>query len=268
MTTFSQRVKNIFEKKLKAQEGLTSDEEETNAQAAIDAKLAVAKTKASARSGQAVEDRTPEENAAIDKKLLSAKAAADKKRETAAQVAKIMAKKNEGVQKQARIKLDKEKTEVGATASNQSDDPRRSPSLSTMHNSPEGQTRRKAKIKASENIDDPREPYKRGGENEKEIGKAKSIDPRKRTPEQQANYERLRKKYQKARGGMDKPLQRRTEGKDWIGKAADSIEDRGTEGKCTPITKPGCTGRAKALAKTFKKIGRKRDKAIVSKEGK
>ena len=47
----------------------------------------------------------------------------------------------------------------------------------------------------------------------------------------------------------------------WIGKAAASIKRRGTEGKCTPITKPGCTGRAKALAKTFKKIAAKRKKS-------
>jgi len=33
---------------------------------------------------------------------------------------------------------------------------------------------------------------------------------------------------------------------------------RGTEGKCTPITKPGCTGKAKALAKTFKKMAKAR----------
>jgi hypothetical protein len=44
----------------------------------------------------------------------------------------------------------------------------------------------------------------------------------------------------------------------WIKKAAASIKRRGTKGKCTPITKPGCTGRAKALALTFKKIARKR----------
>lgn len=44
----------------------------------------------------------------------------------------------------------------------------------------------------------------------------------------------------------------------WIAKAAASIKRRGTKGKCTPITKPGCTGRAKALAKTFKKIARNR----------
>jgi hypothetical protein len=40
----------------------------------------------------------------------------------------------------------------------------------------------------------------------------------------------------------------------WIQKATASI----TEGKCTPITKPGCTGRAKALAKTFKKMAKAR----------
>ena len=44
----------------------------------------------------------------------------------------------------------------------------------------------------------------------------------------------------------------------WIQKATASIKKRGTAGKCTPITKPGCTGRAKALAKTFKKMARKR----------
>ena len=47
----------------------------------------------------------------------------------------------------------------------------------------------------------------------------------------------------------------------WIQKATASIKRRGTKGKCTPITKPGCTGRAKALALTFKKIGRDRKSA-------
>ena len=47
----------------------------------------------------------------------------------------------------------------------------------------------------------------------------------------------------------------------WIQKATASIKKRGTEGKCTPITKPGCTGRAKALALTFKKMGRERKSA-------
>ena len=46
--------------------------------------------------------------------------------------------------------------------------------------------------------------------------------------------------------------------KKWIQKVNASIKRRGTKGKCTPITKPGCTGRAKALAKTFKKMAAKR----------
>ena len=49
--------------------------------------------------------------------------------------------------------------------------------------------------------------------------------------------------------------------KRWIQKVNASIKRRGTKGKCTPITKPGCTGRAKALAKTFKKMAAKRKKA-------
>jgi hypothetical protein len=48
--------------------------------------------------------------------------------------------------------------------------------------------------------------------------------------------------------------------KKWIQKATASIKRRGTEGKCTPITKPGCTGKAKALAKTFKKIAKSNKK--------
>ena len=47
----------------------------------------------------------------------------------------------------------------------------------------------------------------------------------------------------------------------WIQKVNRSIKARGTKGKCTPITKPGCTGRAKALAKTFKKMAKKRKAA-------
>ena len=47
----------------------------------------------------------------------------------------------------------------------------------------------------------------------------------------------------------------------WIQDVNKSIKKRGTKGKCTPITKPGCTGRAKALAKTFKKMAAKRKKS-------
>ena len=46
--------------------------------------------------------------------------------------------------------------------------------------------------------------------------------------------------------------------KKWMQKVSASIKKRGTKGKCTPITKPGCTGRAKALAKKFKKMAAKR----------
>ena len=49
--------------------------------------------------------------------------------------------------------------------------------------------------------------------------------------------------------------------KKWIQKATASIKRRKTKGKCTPITKKGCTGRAKALAKTFKKMAKKRKAA-------
>ena len=51
------------------------------------------------------------------------------------------------------------------------------------------------------------------------------------------------------------------DGGNWIQSVNRSIKKRGTKGKCTPITKPGCTGRAKALAKTFKKMARERKSA-------
>lgn len=44
--------------------------------------------------------------------------------------------------------------------------------------------------------------------------------------------------------------------KNWINKVTKSIKKRGTEGKCTPITKPGCTGKAKTLALTFKAMSK------------
>ena len=65
----------------------------------------------------------------------------------------------------------------------------------------------------------------------------------------QAKLDALKKKAApKAKDGM------------WMQKAAASIKKRGTAGKCTPITKPGCTGKAKALAKTFKKIAKSNKK--------
>jgi hypothetical protein len=46
--------------------------------------------------------------------------------------------------------------------------------------------------------------------------------------------------------------------KNWIQDVNKSIKRRGTKGKCTPITKKGCTGKALTLAKTFKKMARRR----------
>ena len=57
--------------------------------------------------------------------------------------------------------------------------------------------------------------------------------------------------------GMGGYLDEAGDGK-WIQKATASIKKRGTEGKCTPITKPGCTGKAKTLAKTFRKMAKNR----------
>ena len=62
------------------------------------------------------------------------------------------------------------------------------------------------------------------------------------------NYNPIRTGFKK--GGSVK--------KNWIQDVNKSIKKRGTKGKCTPITKKGCTGRAKALAKTFKKMAKKR----------
>ena len=46
--------------------------------------------------------------------------------------------------------------------------------------------------------------------------------------------------------------------KKWMQKVSASIKRRGTAGKCSPITKPGCSGKARNLALTFKKIAAKR----------
>ena len=85
-----------------------------------------------------------------------------------------------------------------------------------------------------------------------EVGR---IDAERMNPNRRAEKRRvigeLNKGYNKGGRVGDK------DGK-WIQKVNKSIKARGTKGKCTPITKPGCTGRAKALAKTFKKMAKKR----------
>jgi hypothetical protein len=51
-----------------------------------------------------------------------------------------------------------------------------------------------------------------------------------------------------------------TSDKKWIQSATASIKRRGTAGKCTPISKKSCTGKARTLAKTFKKIAKSNKK--------
>jgi hypothetical protein len=68
------------------------------------------------------------------------------------------------------------------------------------------------------------------------------------------------RRYNKAKKDLSKKTTPKAKDGKWIQKAAASIKRRGTEGKCTPITKPGCTGKAKALAKTFKKIAKSNKK--------
>jgi hypothetical protein len=48
--------------------------------------------------------------------------------------------------------------------------------------------------------------------------------------------------------------------RNWIADVAKSIKKRGTVGKCTPITKKSCTGKAKTLALTFKKMAKAKKK--------
>ena len=44
--------------------------------------------------------------------------------------------------------------------------------------------------------------------------------------------------------------------KHWMQNVNKSIKERGTKGKCIPISKSTCTGKAKTLALTFKKIAK------------
>ena len=107
--------------------------------------------------------------------------------------------------------------------------------------------------------------YNKGGRVKKNIGgranlleEVGRIDAEKMNPNRRAEKHRvigeLNRGYNKGgrvglkKGGDDK----------WIQKVDASIKRRGTKGKCTPITKKGCTGRAKALAKTFKKMAKAR----------
>jgi hypothetical protein len=95
----------------------------------------------------------------------------------------------------------------------------------------------------------------------KKVSKAKNLSagPSKKTPiapkvDPQGAYTKVQ---ERTLGNMKKGG-KVSKNKNWIGDVTASIKKRGTEGKCTPITKPGCTGKAKTLAKTFKKMAKKK----------
>ena len=101
---------------------------------------------------------------------------------------------------------------------------------------------------------DPHKRLKR--RNEKRA--VKGVDIRKRQSELLKQHkEKYAKKAERRAEGGRIGFKKGTD-KNWIQKVNKSIKKRKTKGKCTPITKPGCTGRAKALAKTFKKMAAKR----------
>ena len=74
------------------------------------------------------------------------------------------------------------------------------------------------------------------------------------------NNKKVRKDYKDYENSLKEEFPEYKKGgssdKKWMQKVSASIKKRGTEGKCTPITKPGCTGKARALAMTFKKIAK------------
>lgn len=97
----------------------------------------------------------------------------------------------------------------------------------------------------------------------KKVSKAKNLSagPSKKTPiapkvDPKGQYTKVQ---ERTLGNMKKGGSVSKDGK-WMQKVSASIKKRGTEGKCTPITKKGCTGKAKTLALTFKKIAKARKK--------
>ena len=97
----------------------------------------------------------------------------------------------------------------------------------------------------------PRKPHKPGPKGRPQSPRPKSTEPRRPKPKVEEDWAAEGGRIGFKTGGDSR----------WMQKASASIKKRGTEGKCTPITKKGCTGKAKALAKTFKKIAAKNKKA-------
>jgi len=99
--------------------------------------------------------------------------------------------------------------------------------------------------------------FKKGGSAQQKVIKGKQ----ERAAKENDRYRRAQEFWQKAeqmmrrKSGPSRPNYKKG---GWIQDVNKSIKKRKTKGKCTPITKKGCTGRAKALAKTFKKMAKKR----------
>ena len=94
---------------------------------------------------------------------------------------------------------------------------------------------------------------------DKKVAAKKAAGVKEFTPQQKVDYQKSKSSIGAPPPGFKPKMKAGGKvKKNWIQGAAASIKRRGTEGKCTPITKPGCSGRAKALAKTFKAIARKR----------
>ena len=99
----------------------------------------------------------------------------------------------------------------------------------------------------------PRNPWER-----------KEYSPGPRDPREPKDYQAMKKGFEielPDKKGYQAMKKGGKADKNWIQSVNKSIKKRGTKGKCTPITKKGCTGRAKALAKTFKKMAKKRKAA-------
>ena len=134
--------------------------------------------------------------------------------------------------------------------------PKRKPT--TVRNEPkyiDPITKEKVKLKTAKDSIEYKKGYNSGVEQKgnSELYRALSTNKPWNAGNEEGYYDKRTRKKLKSGGSVAK------DGK-WMQKAAASIKKRGTAGKCTPITKPGCTGKAKALAKTFKKIAKSNKK--------
>ena len=96
--------------------------------------------------------------------------------------------------------------------------------------------------------------FKRGGSAQQKLIKGKQ----ERAAKEKDRHRRMQKFWKETKGHPIVAPRPNYKKGGWIQDVNKSIKKRGTKGKCTPITKKGCTGRAKALAKTFKKMAKKR----------